>query len=153
MEARAHSEWRGRGGGADADAGPRGFQHARRGRAPVKAKRTYGEGAAEAGDGALRNLACMLSTSRRRAVSRAQAGFSRERETMGAAGEVRSAGRRRGGGAESDLCFLSVGLDRLCNGLLKNPTRPSSTISRLKFPFRTLVIIKGWFVYPMNYII
>lgn len=83
MEARAHSEWRGRGGGADADAGPRGFQHARRGRAPVKAKRTYGEGAAEAGDGALRNLACMLSTSRRRAVSRAQAGFSRERETMG----------------------------------------------------------------------
>jgi hypothetical protein len=33
-------------------------------------------------------------------------------------------------------------LDRLCNGLLKNPTRPSSTISRLKFPFRTLVIIK-----------
>lgn len=95
MEARAHSERRGRGGGADA--GPRGFQHARRGRAPVKAKRTYGEGAAEAGDGALRNLACMLSTSRRRAVSRAQAGFSRERgdDGCGGRGEERRAAARK----------------------------------------------------------
>jgi hypothetical protein len=59
---------------------------------------------------------------------------------MGAAGEVRSAGRRRG--KRFVLFERGTSLDRLCNGLLKNPTRPSSTISHLKFPFRTLVIIK-----------
>lgn len=52
MEARARSE----SGGAEAE--PRGFQDARRGRAPAEGREE--EEAVETGDGALRSLACML---------------------------------------------------------------------------------------------
>lgn len=119
MDARARSERRSGGGGADA--GPRGFQQTRRGRAPAEAEGRYGEeeqeGAVEAGDGTLRSLACMLSHSRRRPVARAQAGFSRGQDRCGARGEGRSvggpaavaAGAGAGAAARKAICAFERG--------------------------------------------